>query len=101
VNGSDFAILAANFGTMPRTFAQGDLNGDQSVNGSDFAILAANFGRSVPQPAVVDAAAFATKQAAAPARSDSVAPSRGGTTSARKPAPARRALLVPKARKKP
>jgi hypothetical protein len=51
VNGSDFAILAGNFGKTGMTYAQGDLTGDGSVNGSDFAILAGNFGRSVPAPA--------------------------------------------------
>jgi Dockerin type I domain len=51
VNGTDFAILAGNFGKTGVTFAQGDLNGDGFVNGSDFAILAGNFGKAVPVPA--------------------------------------------------
>jgi Dockerin type I domain len=51
VNGTDFAILAGNFGKTGRTYEQGDLNGDGSVNGSDFALLAGNFGKSVPAPA--------------------------------------------------
>jgi hypothetical protein len=50
VNGSDFAILAGNFGKTGMTYAQGDLNGDGAVNGTDFAILAGNFGRTVPPP---------------------------------------------------
>jgi uncharacterized delta-60 repeat protein len=50
VNGSDFAILAGNFGKTGMTYAQGDLNGDAAVNGSDFAILAGNFGKSAPAP---------------------------------------------------
>ena len=50
VNGTDFAILAGNFGKTGQTYAAGDLNGDGSVNGGDFAILAANFGRSLPPP---------------------------------------------------
>jgi hypothetical protein len=50
VNGSDFAILAGNFGKSSRTYALGDLNGDTVVNGSDFAILAGNFGKTLPQP---------------------------------------------------
>jgi hypothetical protein len=29
-------------------YADGDLNGDTVVNGTDFAILAGNFGKSVP-----------------------------------------------------
>jgi hypothetical protein len=51
VNGSDFAILAGNFGKTGMTYGQGDVNGDGSVNGSDFALLAANFGKTVPAPA--------------------------------------------------
>jgi hypothetical protein len=35
------------------TFAQGDLNGDGNVNGSDFALLAGNFGNAVPAPGAV------------------------------------------------
>jgi Dockerin type I domain len=50
VNGSDFAILAANFGSTGRSYAQGDLNGDGAVTGADFAILAGNFGKSLPVP---------------------------------------------------
>jgi hypothetical protein len=48
VNGSDFAILAGNFGKAGMSHSQGDLNGDGAVNGSDFAILAGNFGRTLP-----------------------------------------------------
>jgi hypothetical protein len=48
VNGSDFAILAGNFGKSGRDYSQGDLTGDGLVNGSDFAILAGRFGRSLP-----------------------------------------------------
>jgi hypothetical protein len=51
VNGSDFAILAGNFGKSGMTYEQGDLNGDGSVNGSDFALLAGNFGKTLPAPA--------------------------------------------------
>jgi hypothetical protein len=51
VNGSDFAILAGNFGRTGVTYDRGDLNADGAVDGSDFAILAANFGRTLP-PAV-------------------------------------------------
>jgi hypothetical protein len=43
VNGSDFAILAANFNKAVNSWDQGDFNYDGSVNGSDFAALAANF----------------------------------------------------------
>jgi hypothetical protein len=48
VNGSDFAILAANFGKTGMSYPQGDLNADGVVNGTDFAMLAGNFGRSLP-----------------------------------------------------
>jgi uncharacterized delta-60 repeat protein len=79
VNGSDFAILAGNFGRSGMTFAQGDLNGDGRVDGTDFALLAGNFGKSVPavQAALsavtrastaVAAAAFAAAQQPPPAK---------------------------------
>jgi hypothetical protein len=48
VNGTDFALLAGNFGKTGMTYGQGDLNGDATVNGSDFALLAGNFGRTAP-----------------------------------------------------
>jgi hypothetical protein len=48
VDGSDFAILAGNFGRSGRTHDTGDLTGDGSVNGSDFAILAGSFGKTLP-----------------------------------------------------
>jgi hypothetical protein len=66
VNGSDFAILAGNFGKTGMLFAQGDLNGDGSVNGSDFALLAGNFGKSVPVPAAATVQADPGKAAGAP-----------------------------------
>jgi hypothetical protein len=71
VNGTDFAILAGNFGKTGTTFAQGDLNGDGSVNGSDFALLAGNFGKTVPAPqasSIAAIAAGAPSAQAAPAR---------------------------------
>jgi hypothetical protein len=46
VNGSDFSILAGNFGKAGMTYDKGDLNGDGRVDGADFAILAANFGKT-------------------------------------------------------
>jgi T5SS/PEP-CTERM-associated repeat protein len=46
INGSDFALLAQNFGrSADRTWRQGDFNDDRAVNGTDFALLAGNFGR--------------------------------------------------------
>jgi arabinogalactan endo-1,4-beta-galactosidase len=44
VNGSDFSILAANFGTGATNWDQGNFLYASSVNGSDFSALAANFG---------------------------------------------------------
>jgi hypothetical protein len=54
VNGTDFAVLAGNFGKSGMTYGQGDLTGDGNVNGSDFALLAGNFGRTLP-PAPAEA----------------------------------------------
>ncbi len=45
VNGSDFSILAANFGTGATNWDQGNFLYASSVNGSDFSALAANFGQ--------------------------------------------------------
>lgn len=44
VNGSDFALLAGNFGRTGRGWSLGNFNGDDSVNGTDFALLAGHFG---------------------------------------------------------
>jgi lysophospholipase L1-like esterase len=46
VDGSDFALLAGNFGRSGREWHEGDINFDGTVDGSDFALLAGNFGRS-------------------------------------------------------
>jgi hypothetical protein len=88
VNGTDFAILAGNFGKSGMTYAQGDLNGDGSVNGSDFALLAGNFGRAVPPPA---AAAVAVAPGRAAATAAPAPPVRAAKTPQRRAAPARRA----------
>jgi hypothetical protein len=48
VNGSDFALLASNFGRTDRAWSQGDFNQDGAINGTDFALLAGNFGKTVP-----------------------------------------------------
>jgi hypothetical protein len=57
VNGTDFALLAGNFGRTGQMWPTGDFNLDGAVNGTDFALLAGNFGRTVTQGAVVDLAA--------------------------------------------
>jgi hypothetical protein len=59
VNGTDFAILAGNFGKTGMTYAQGDLKGDGAVNGSDFALLAGNFGKTLAASATATAASLA------------------------------------------
>jgi hypothetical protein len=50
VDGTDFAILAGNFGKTGMTFATGDVNGDGRVDGTDFALLAGHFGKALPNP---------------------------------------------------
>jgi formylglycine-generating enzyme required for sulfatase activity len=45
VNGTDFGILAANFGRQVSAWDQGDFNYDGVVDGTDFGLLAANFGQ--------------------------------------------------------
>src|SRR6202044_3745952 len=45
VNGSDFSILAGNFGLGYTNWDQGNFLFGSSVNGSDFSALAANFGQ--------------------------------------------------------
>jgi PEP-CTERM motif len=45
VNGTDFSILAANFGLGVTNWDQGNFFYGSSVNGSDFSALAANFGQ--------------------------------------------------------
>lgn len=47
---SDFGILAANFNQSPRTFDQGDFDGNGAVTISDFAVMAANFNTAQPTP---------------------------------------------------
>jgi hypothetical protein len=82
VNGTDFALLAGNFGKTGMSYGQGDLNGDGAVNGSDFALLAGNFGTTVPAPPAQQAV-----RATAP-------PPAVVTT--RRPPPARRVAPPPK-----
>jgi hypothetical protein len=47
VNGSDFSILASDFGMGDTRWDQGDFNYGTSVNGTDFTDLAANFGQGI------------------------------------------------------
>ncbi len=55
VNGSDFSILAANFGLGVTNWDQGNFLFSSSVNGSDFSALAANFGQGSNLSAVTPA----------------------------------------------
>jgi hypothetical protein len=49
VNGSDFSVLASNFGrTTQPDWGRADFNQDGSVDGTDFGLLASNYGRSAP-----------------------------------------------------
>jgi len=59
VNGTDFAIMAANFNQSVTSWDQGDFNYDGSVNGTDFAELAANFNQAVSLPAIASGATAA------------------------------------------
>jgi hypothetical protein len=52
VDGSDFAVLAANFDKSVTGWDQGDFDYAGIVDASDFALLAANFGRSSSGAAV-------------------------------------------------
>jgi hypothetical protein len=51
VNGTDFAILAANFNQSVTGWDQGDFNYDNKANGIDFTELAANFNQGASQSA--------------------------------------------------
>jgi hypothetical protein len=55
VNGSDFSILAANFGLGVTNWDQGNFLYGSSVNGSDFSALAANFGQGDSGAAITTA----------------------------------------------
>ncbi len=50
VNGTDFSILAANFGLGVTNWDQGNFLFTSSVNGSDFSALASNFGLATMAP---------------------------------------------------
>jgi autotransporter-associated beta strand protein len=45
VNGTDFGVLAANFGQQVSAWDKGDFNYDGVVNGTDFGLLSVNFGQ--------------------------------------------------------
>jgi autotransporter-associated beta strand protein len=56
VNSSDFAILAANYGSTSATWAMGDFNYDGTVNALDFNALATNYGAAPVSGAVPEMA---------------------------------------------
>jgi hypothetical protein len=56
VNGSDLAILTANFNQPVTAWDQGDFDYGSVVNGSDLALLAANFNQAASGAAVAPAA---------------------------------------------
>jgi hypothetical protein len=55
VNGTDFAILAANFNQSVTGWDAGDFNYDNRANGIDFTELAANFNQGITNPSEVAA----------------------------------------------
>jgi autotransporter-associated beta strand protein len=67
VNGTDFSILASNFGQGDNGWDQGDFDYGGVVNGSDFALLAANFGQGDNVTAGVTAGDWAALDAFAAA----------------------------------
>jgi hypothetical protein len=92
INGSDFAVLAGNFGKVNQLPVMGDFTGDGAVNGSDFAILAGNFGRSVPEPQVLQRATALAVSAPSIVRRSSAA----ATTRRNAGAPLPTAVKTPK-----
>jgi hypothetical protein len=79
VDGTDFAILARNFGRSGAAPGEGDLNGDGRVDGGDFALLAGKFGKGLPPPSAAAAAvatATAGPVASTPAAVSAVPPRR-------------------------
>jgi hypothetical protein len=86
VNGSDFSILAANFGLGHTNWDQGDFLYGTSVNGSDFSALAANFGQGANYGSAVTAADWDALEAFASAN--------GLTIPASVPEPASLGLLA-------
>jgi hypothetical protein len=97
VNGSDFAILAGNFGKTGMTFDKGDLNGDGNVNGSDFALLAGNFGRALPAPPAAAVAAASVTPPAPTAATPVPATARTAAVTRRRPVrPTKPVALAPR-----
>lgn len=52
VNAADLAVIKANFGASPATFATGDVDGDGRTDGADFILYQRQFGVTLPPPAI-------------------------------------------------
>lgn len=52
VNAADLAVIKANFGASPATFATGDVDGDGRTDGADFLLYQRQFGVTLPPPAI-------------------------------------------------
>jgi hypothetical protein len=95
VNGSDFAILAANFGKSGMSRDQGDLSQNGKVDGTDFALLASNFGKTTQSVATAGIGQATQSVAGASISSEVATPSKPLTSKpARRKPPLRRAKLV-------
>ncbi len=52
VNAADLAVIKANFGANPSTFATGDVDGDSRTDGADFLLYQRQFGVTLPPTAI-------------------------------------------------
>lgn len=52
VNAADLAVIKANFGASPATFATGDVDGDGRTDGADILLYQRQFGVTLPPPAI-------------------------------------------------
>jgi hypothetical protein len=52
VSAADLAVIKANFGASPSTFATGDVDGDGRTDGADFLLYQRQFGVTLPATAV-------------------------------------------------
>lgn len=52
VNAADLAVIKANFGASPATFAAGDVDGDGRTDGADLLLYQRQFGVTLPLPPI-------------------------------------------------
>ena len=52
VDAADLAVIKANFGASPTSFATGDVDGDGRTDGADFLLYQRQFGVTLPLPAI-------------------------------------------------